>query len=347
MGKKRPTSNLVFDKKIESRSISIFAKSYVPGKDYGLNYGIVRETSDGWETMSADGLHFAGQNNGYCQGMVVWPDGKICAATNTGKVVIMDDYRSDHVVTLEGGKEFKSWFFSAYYNGIDRVVVIPGYRAGIDPKNIFLSLDGGETFRNIKANIFVEGSTNLHFHDVEYDPYTGAIWASQGDGLNSNLYVTYDLGETWHSVIPDKSIATRHQPTLIHAFRNKVIFGEDASSEKPGLYAYEKQGAVDLSTEITLSRLFTFRPDKGAHEYFAHKDHLACAGDIAYISFPARYAGGDSYIYATGDGGDSWHLVWVGHAPTKFERIAIAGNYIMGVINDDLSIYCAKLLDWV
>jgi len=262
---KRPTSRLIFDEYIDTRSLGPIAKSYVPGKSYGIDHGWVAVSEDAWETKT-NGISFGGQGNGSCTAMVVWPDESICAITSQGKIVTMADINSNHVVTLEtvglvGG------FADFYCDGLNRIVVAGEYTQGDSvAKKLYLSMDGGATFEIIKTGDTLD-PVNNHWHGVCYDPYSGAIWAAQGDTENAKIYFTYDLGVTWHEV---DAQGQRFQPTLIHAFPDKVIFGEDSSSQKPGLFTYKRVGN-EQPTTITLDRLLTFRTDKGANVFYPDK----------------------------------------------------------------------------
>ena len=123
---KTPTSCLIFDEHIDTRSLGPIAKSYVPGKSYGIDHGWVAVSEDAWETKT-NGIAFHQQGNGSCAAMVVWPDESICAITDTGKIVTMENINSNHVVTLEtAGLVFHHF----YCDGLNRVVVAGEYTQG-------------------------------------------------------------------------------------------------------------------------------------------------------------------------------------------------------------------------
>ena len=233
-------------------------------------------------------------------------------------------------------------FADFYCDGLNRIVVAGEYTQGDSvAKKLYLSMDGGATFEIIKTGDTL-GSVNNHWHGVCYDPYSGAIWAAQGDVENAKIYFTYDLGVTWHEV---DAQGKRFQPTLIHAFPDKVIFGEDSSTQKPGLFTYKRVGN-EQPTTITLDRLLTFRTDKGANVFYPDKKKFAEANsNEVYIYF----AGTDPmrYIYGTGDGGNTWHLLYAG--TRGFSYIKVVGEYLIGsrAIAPHRGVYRAKLPTWV
>lgn len=340
---KTPTSRLIFDEYIDTRSLGPIAKSYVPGKSYGIDHGWVAVSEDAWETKT-NGISFGGQGNGHCTAMVVWPDESICAITGTGKIVTMADINSNHVVTLEtvglvGG------FADFYCDGLNRIVVAGEYTQGDSvAKKLYLSMDGGATFEIIKTGDTL-GLVNDHWHGVCYDPYSGAIWAAQGDTENAKIYFTYDSGVTWHEVDAQGQI---FQPTLIHAFPDKVIFGEDSSSQKPGLFTYKRIGN-EQPTIITIERLLEFRTDRKAFQYYPSNAKLAEANsNEVYIRFEPQGITDKTYIYGTGDGGNTWHLVYVGNE--SFNAMQVIGDYLVcSKISpaEMRGVWRAKLPTWV
>jgi hypothetical protein len=90
---------------------------------------------------------------------------------------------------------------------------------------VYLSKDYGATW----AIIFDIGIVNgVHVHGSAYDPWWGAIWVVNGDGVPGNTghttRVSYDLGQTWNIV------STVHQLTAIRPLPNCILFATDEGS---------------------------------------------------------------------------------------------------------------------
>jgi hypothetical protein len=341
---KTPTSSLIFER-VAVSGVARIAKSYVPGKSYGLEHGWVSMSEDVWET-SIRGINFAAEGNGYCGRMVVWPDESICAVTSTDKVVTMADMNSNQVVTLESLNGIVSNFVNFYCDGLNRIVLIGEYATSATAKNLYLSLDGGATFSVIKVCDTLH--TNNHWHGVAYDPYSGAIWAAQGDGANSKIYFTYDFGVTWHAV---DTGTKRYQPTLIQAFPDKVVFGRD--SGKPGADVYYRTGNEQPTTITDIETLFEFRTNLSAANFYptVNESPMANANEM-YIQFrPYSSSNNPGYIYGTGDGGNTWHVLFTSNSLFN-NSLEVVGDYIVGsgstgMLEELRGCWRAKLPGWV
>jgi hypothetical protein len=302
---RRPESRLFFERNSSRATAFRHLESYYVGRDYGIDHGWFSYTTDDWESktngVSINSLPFSNIIRG-----VVWDDGTITVVANDGGVYTMtgiDD--AEPVLTLEG-TSFANFSVDFYSDGVNRIVLAGEYTQGVTPGNLYLSIDGGETFEVIKVNDTV-GSGNNHWHAVKYDPYSGAIWACQGDGENAKIYFSYDLGSTWHEV---DGQGKAHQPTLVIPFPDRVIFGEDSSLLTPGLFEYVRTGEND--TQITLTRTLEFRTDRRANQYYPEaKTTRLINATTAYVTFAPQGISDLTYIYATGDGGASWHIVHI------------------------------------
>lgn len=219
-------------------------------------------------------------------------------------------YQSTDVGALFSG----SFGIDAYISGImtsrSGVVVASTYGTGQVARDLVVSTDRGVTFEVVKkTQNLTSVNGNSHWHDVAYDAYRGWIWASEGDGANSAVWYSEDLGSSWKK-LPDKE-----QPTAIVPFSDRIVFGRD------GWHA-----GVDV-LEIPDSQSYAFgsiKPLKDANRamganYFARKP--VTYSDESYMSFEVyESATQPSVVIATGDGGRSWHGVWSG--------ITNIGNFI-------------------
>ena len=141
-----------------------------------------------------------------------------------------------------------------------------------------------------------------HWHCAVYDEYSDMIWASQGDGPNTRIYYTFDKGVTWGHILT-------YHPTLIHVMPDRVIFGRDSSHHKAGFSEWVRTDKrpieiTDISDVITFSNVFS-------GWYFPYGTHWHSDNPKEfYMNFPPQWATEKlNYMYATGDGGESWHLV--------------------------------------
>ena len=244
------------------------------------------------------------------------------------------------VATLAGGHT-ESLACNSFYDGINELVMIGGYEQtkGLD-RFMYLSTDGGETFTNVKTTIGVNADYNWHWHAAAYDPYQGRLWISEGDDpTNRAIWYSENMGVSWSRIQSND-----YQPTLIMPFPNKVIFGRDHGY--PGIDAYIRQ---KISSEImpvsVLQDNLTFRKDIAGALYYPSQPQ-AQEGVEAYISFGAHIAGEINYIYATGDGAESWHCVY--SSVNGLSRPLIVGDYIVAHAGSwgDTAMYYTPKLRW-
>lgn len=194
---------------------------------------------------------------------------------------------------------------TSHSDGVNDYIIACQYGYGFAVRNIYLSKDMGSTWDIINKNmITTPGDVNAHWHTAKYDPYLGRIWAAEGDNTNSAISYSDDLGETW---VRNPGL---FQPTLIYPFPKRVIFGRDRTSAYPGIDQWIRNKDKEFELEDLIDNL-SFRRDKNAfHNYPSMQ--IAGYGDVAYIRFPAVIDMKEQYIYATGDGGESWHCVYSG-----------------------------------
>lgn len=191
---------------------------------------------------------------------------------------------------------------TSHSDGVNDYIFACQYGMGTDHiRNMYFSKDLGTTWTLINQSIITTpGDLNSHWHLAKFDPYMGRIWAAQGDNSNSALSFSDDLGTTW------KRFAGIYQPTMIHPFPDRVILGRDRGTAPPGFDHISRDYS---SSAINVSPTLSFRSDKIAfHNYPGH--HIVGYGEVAYIRFPVRLEMNEEYLFATGDGGKSWHCVY-------------------------------------
>jgi len=234
---------------------------------------------------------------------------------------------------------------SSHYDGINEFIFIGEYvSAGHNfPARMWFSKDGGVTFDNIKDTSFVDTASNSHWHTGVFDPYQGRIWVSEGDGAdNRGVHFSDDYGETWTRI--DSQL---YQPTLIVPFSEKVFFGRD-SNPSPGFDVYVKpKKQIDFDTAPVFQDALTFLPNEPSYAYYPSGNYARNNNEV-YVSFNHKLgAPHKSYIYATGDCGESWHCVYSSLFPIG--ELMYKDGYVIGHTNsaNGSGLYFTKSLDWV
>ena len=341
-----PASNLQFEM-IPDRSMMVIAIDFKnDGFSYGIDHGWIARSDDGWESKTNGARHTTGY--GWITRFCVWSDGTFVALTNQGNIIRFDDIDLSNLrETLNtDGRVSNTINISFWEDGINRIVLVGDYEQNTSyaPK-LYLSLDGGDTF-----NVILEGKTgsvNNHWHATCYDKFSGTIWASQGDGGSATTYYSADLGKTWEeasNTVPGRP--SYAQPTLILPFPDRVVFGRDGAGIPPGLDQWVR-GEKKTPSEIKLpSPAFEFRTEHGSHVFYPMLGNACIVNGKpheAYLTFPRQVSDELSYIFATGDGGESWHMVYAGAS-----ELWVAGNngeFLF--LKQGTNLYRSRLIEWV
>jgi hypothetical protein len=349
-----PASNLQFEM-IPARSMSVIAIDFKnDGFSYGIDHGWIARSDDGWQTKE-NGVSFASLGVGVANRLCRWSDGTFCAVTDACKVITFDDLSGTNTkVNLDiGDKPASSINASFWEDGVNRIVLLGDYEQGTSyPPKLYMSLDGGETF-----TVILEGkalpSGNNHWHATCYDRFSGTIWASQGDGGSATTYFSTDLGSTWIEVsLKEGKHSSYAQPTLILPFPNRMVFGRDGGGIPPGLDEWVRDGKNITPSNVFLPEpALEFKDTYGSHTYYPSLSYTAVFPLnplVAYVSFPYRSSDKQeiSFIFATGDGGESWHSVYAG-----LKKMIVRGTDGVNLFCTNGigpgSIYSAKLVEWV
>lgn len=278
----------------------------------GNLYGIIRnegaskfyKSSDSGETFE---YFFPVYDLSIVYGEIIWisvfDSGEMTMITAEGYSLYFPDYSlEEYEVALETGVPQKGRLSISSYGLNDKKMVLYGeYDHSTAMKRIWISHNSGKNYEVLK-----EGDTlnegNNHWHCVVYDPYSDGIWASQGDGANLGVYYTPDYGATWHFV-------PGYQPTSIRCFEERVVFGHDSSTLKPGISSWERN-SEPYPTKFT--DVMTFREDLSADKVYPTNVLWNENSDDYYMMFKAQEEQIDkSYLFVTGNQGKDWHLVSV------------------------------------
>lgn len=221
------------------------------GRMYGGRSDRVLVSDDWWETTEVlYSFDRHGDTNDYVQTVVVPDSGRVLvgvggrADKTTGRLELLDEEfeGSETVYEFEYGRTSNSMGHAVY----GEVVVVACYgrsdfEGGNHPNEVILSTDGGESFELVlEAELHTRDAPNLHIHDVEYDPYAERVWVAVGDGGNTQIYWSDDLGGTWERIGEGGEAP---MVTQVAAFEDCVVFGTDGAPE--GIVRWERDGPND------------------------------------------------------------------------------------------------------
>lgn len=179
-----------------------------------------------------------------------------------------------------------------------------------DSRKLWLSEDGGQTWRSIYTHTRRPNGAgnNTHIHHASYDPYTGRIWLSCGDGVNNWFGYSDNLGGSWTDVPaagagPEDAGTIYNHPTVLTPTSSRMVSTPDGSYGGNGVWTIDKEtGRVTIAHEVAKTepyRAWSRAP-------------WAQRGDEIYIMFPPDEAAGEVeeiIVAGTGDGGRSWHTL--------------------------------------
>lgn len=255
------------------------------GRIYGRYQHEVRVSDDWYQTTE---LLYAFPdvdtvNDGYVQQIVVPPNGNIIVAVGGRGKRGSRIYRLNK--DLNGATKLFEFEDGRVLNSMNHVVygdiIVMGsymksvYKADRYGNEVILSTDGGDSFERIlEVPLNTKDATNLHVHDVEYDPYAKRIWVVVGDGGNSQVYWSNDLGKSWETIAEQGKVTMF---TQVAAFKDCVVFGTDGYPE--GIVRWEREGKNDAPDGVDdLVRphvqIKTDSPGKPMEMYARHRWHI-------------------------------------------------------------------------
>lgn len=321
VGRKHPATPLTVSENNAARSMHAAAayNPALPGLSFAIDHGWVAKSADGWATKT-NGVNYTSE--GWPTGhtpyaMYAWSDQSLTFISYHG-VLTAPNHATPPTVTKLFSTPITSIICHDFYEtATERIVLIGEYDHTSTQKNLYLSRDGGVTFTTIRTTQ-PAASGNNHWHAVAYDPWARAIWAAAGDNQVPPRELSYstDWGATWNSITCDNS---RHlQPTAIIPFATRVAFGRDSGVIIPGLDWWPRPVNQQPTGDYELEKgLLTFAPHLNAANVYFSRIHVAegRTSDEKYVCFPRRDTD-TTHIWATGDGGTTWHLVY-----TTTERV--------------------------
>lgn len=301
------------------------------------------ETGITWDTTS----------NANIEDIIAFED-SIVVFTNAGgqaRIYQMDSINDTPTLVYESNTVNSTYWngrsafgIKSYDNGLGQYVLAGCY--GRDPaaRDLLLSSDGGRTFNVIKKTSNNDTTVNSHWHDVAFDPYHGYIWASEGDGVNNRgVHFSDDWGSTWYTLTP---LGT-HQPTSIIPFPERMVFGRD--SYGTGIDYYTKPTlATDYDFgENEIKPLKEFKnSNSSAYQYYGNGEvHDGSEGYMSFSIFPDQ---NPKLIAGTGDGGKSFHFLFMGdnnNSKVIHTFFGIDKEYVYAYGYDG-ALYFAERVEW-
>ena len=296
------------------------------------------------ETAKDEGINWDRDTYGRPVHMAVFKSGIVIASyydsgTNVGiRIWHLDDINDTptEVYTHENDALTltSSFGFSVLDNGMSELVLMGEYGSDAVERNLVFSDDGGQTFTTVETSVIENAAHNSHWHDVEIDPYSGTLWASQGDRDNARIIYSKDLGDNWNQIPETLPFDTLRQPTTVTAFPERIIFGRDSDELNPG-FDYIDRPKNDEEWDLSVDNIETLM------EYSVHEQannlyvrRLAKFGLEAYMTSGADTSVQPVHFFGTSDGGLSVHTVtWsIGGTADEIVRgcFGIDDTYIYG-----------------
>lgn len=282
---------------------------------YSINTGNGRvcRTDDGFETVEY-GYDFKGNGMGDVESFTKTKAGYVAYinhddGSGTASVWFSDSFTSgfSKVVDLTNG-HITSFIPRPIHNIGLGVLMVGEYNKFKDPERlcrVWISKSGGApgTWQQIFEVEAIDTQENFHVHGFCYDPFTARIYVSNGDYDNRKLQYSDDMGATWNV------IDTVFQPTVVEVLPKRIVITPDANAQV-GIMQIHKQTNKDYSVtpKITTELIAADIPSYG--NFGRGPVGGLFGGNEMYITFPESGSGvRKSFVCATGDGGESWHLV--------------------------------------
>jgi hypothetical protein len=290
------------------------------GRLYGRSNSEVMVSDDWWQTTE-ELYSFEDYEDNNIKAVVVPDSGNVLVAVGGHGEVGGRIYRLHD--DLSGAEKLYQFDYGRLPTSLNQVtyediVVLASYGLS-DYENdryaneVILSTDGGKSFELIlEVPLETKDASNLHIHDVEYDPYAERIWVTVGDNGNTQLYWSDDLGSSWEA-IDERGEAP--MITQIAAFENSVCFGTDGDPE--GIIRWKREGPNDAPSGVDelvhpYVQIRSDPTDDTMEMYARRRWHIREDDGRELCLMPFGYSrmdtGRDSVVLASVDGAEWYEL---------------------------------------
>ena len=286
-------------------------------------------------------------NNGIAK-LLISDTGRLIACMGNGEI-----WRTDESQGFGTGATYKTGNFSHYYGSTQHgnVIGVTTYEtAGLETAKkheAWLSTDNGATFKKIfdKATLTALQPNNdgrMHLHDIEYDPYSGAIYIWNGDFGNAILNYSTDMGNTWSTMDPT---TVNGNTTQLIATKTGIALGGDTYGGGIEYVRLDRSKLLfpnikeeDISTDYWKFNDGLEDGESGSR-YIAYKKYVNRDEGIYLIPYKPEYLkDGDfktTYIVYSPDG-ISWSVLWRGYESGHllgFDDIVYGNGKLIGAYN--------------
>lgn len=317
-------------------------KSYMPvsaGHDdylYAINHGNKRiiRTNDGFETVES-GYDFFTENIGEPVFVTKTPTGFLVYVNDKnlqeGSVWHSQNFSSGYVKVLDLTNGYvPDGFVARPWHKIEQgIVMVQEYSTNMNaekPCRVWISRRGGapDSWVLINKNVPTNNLKASHFHAVCYDPWQSRIYTSKGDYENRKLEYSDDWGLSW------KTIPTTTQPTILEPMAKRIITCPDYG-DIVSVNNLEKQINNDFTIEPFFKKAIGISSISSYGNFAKGPVGGVVGSEEMYVTFAESGSGVKKcFIAATGDGGESWHLVYTAE-PLD------GGGFVRGLVTDPLT----------
>lgn len=282
---------------------------------YGMNVGNRRimRSNDGFETVEY-GYDFVSNDVGTPAFVTKTPTGFLVYVNHVDGLTASVWHSTSFLEGFEKVLDLTNGYVAGAFvprplHKVDQgIVMVAEYTIEKDvnrPARAWISRQGGVagSWTLINTLSVVDATKNFHFHAICYDPWQSRIYTSKGDYENRKLEYSDDWGATW------KTIDTDTQPTLLEPMQKRIATAPDAN-DVISINTIEKQINNDYTIEPFMEKKITISPIASYGNFGKGPVGGIVGSDEMYVTFSETGSGiKKCFIAATGDGGESWHLV--------------------------------------